>query len=737
MVTELGSEMDTLAQTAPNVPAWTEDFYGDAFIADPFPRYKKMRSLGPILWLPQYGNYAVTRYAEVRQALRMHEIFSSASGIAADSFGCEFAKGGLITSDPPLHTWRRRIVGAPLMPTAVEAIRGQIEVAAEKLAEDLVARGSFDGIRDLAQFLPLALVRDMVGLPEYGSDKMLDWASATFDLLGVQNERGKRAVEATRERRQFEKDMDLISAKPGSWTAQIYERAARGEFPEAECPNLARSYIGPSLDTTIAATGHLFYQLATNPAQWSLLREDPSLVSAAVDEAVRIGSPVRSFTRQVTEDIEFSDVRLPAGARVMLIYGSANRDERQFPDPDTFDVTRTDRAHIGFGHGIHTCVGMHLAKMEMEAVLRALIKRVERLDVGEPTIVMNNSICGYATLPLSIQASRSAPAPHAGENDPQVQDWLTARVSGRVEVGHQAIMLELVSTTGAPLPRFNAGAHVDVKLEPALIRQYSICSDPQQLQAYRIGVLLDPLSRGGSEYIHKELTVGSVVEISLPRETFLLEEPSSQVTLIAAGIGITPLLSMAYELDRQGRDFSLHYRTKSISAAAFAGEIENASFRDRVKFYPSDTIPRDRLDLQEILAGGSQDQIVYCCGPAGFIEAVKSAARAVGLSAHQVKFERFSVETRPDDQAFDVVAHRSNRRIHVEKDETILGALARCGISAPSSCETGVCGTCLTKVLSGTVDHRDAVQTSKERASGEKIAICCSRAVGSELILDI
>ncbi|MEX2127628.1 MAG: cytochrome P450 [Xanthobacteraceae bacterium] len=390
-------------------PVYDEDFYGDEFIRDPYPRYAAMRALGPVVWLVRHGNFAVTQYKEVREALRNHKVFSSAQGVAADQFGCDFMKGNTIASDPPFHDVMRNTMVAPLRPGTLELVQDRIEHEAETLIETLISRGTFDGMADLATHLPLAIVTELVGLPEDGRENMLRWAAGGFDIFGVQNARGRQGVETVKEMRNYIATKATPERlKPGSWTARIYELADRGEIPRETCPLLVRDYIGPSLDTTIAATGQLIYQLARNPEQYQLLCEDPSLIPNASNEAVRLGSPIRSLTRTVTDDIELGGVRLPDGARVMLVYASANRDDRKFETPDRFDVRRVGAEHLGFGNGIHMCAGMRLARLEMDSLLKALIRRVDRIEVAEPTVAMNNTICSFASLPMRLHAAGSA-----------------------------------------------------------------------------------------------------------------------------------------------------------------------------------------------------------------------------------------------------------------------------------------------------------------------------------------
>jgi cytochrome P450 len=186
--------MTTTSVLSDAVPKYDADFYSDGFIRDPHPHYAAMRALGPVVWLPEQGNYAVTRYDEVREALRNVQVFSSSRGVAGDQVGCDFMKGNTVASDPPVHGVMRTAMAEPLLPGALEKIRGQIEATADTLIAELVLRRRFDGVEDLARHLPLTIVTELVGLPEDGRENMLKWAAAAFDILGVQNERGRQGI---------------------------------------------------------------------------------------------------------------------------------------------------------------------------------------------------------------------------------------------------------------------------------------------------------------------------------------------------------------------------------------------------------------------------------------------------------------------------------------------------------------------------------------------------------------
>lgn len=725
---------------AGNAPSYDVDFYSDDFIRDPLPHYAAMRALAPVVWLPRQGNYAVTRYQEARDVLRNWQVYSSAGGVAADDIGCAFTQGNTLASDPPLHDHLRAASGAPLLPGALQAIRSQVEDAAGRLVDDLVARQNFDGMADLASFLPLTIVTQLVGLPEDGRENMLNWAAAAFDLFGIQNERGKKGIETLKEMRHWiatKATPDRL--KPNSWSARLHDLVKLGQIAKETVPILMRDYIGPSLDTTISATGHLIHQLGRNPDQWQRLRETPSLIPNAVNEAVRLGSPIRAFSRTVTHDCTLSDVSLPAGSRVMVLFASANRDELKFSNPDQFDVSRPGFDHIGFGHGIHMCVGMHLARLEMESLLKALTERVSTIEVGEPTMALNNTIHAFASLPVSIRrATTVAAVPRTSAavvTVARASSWIELEIVGITQQTPDIVSIDLMAGSNDRLPPFTAGAHIDVEAGPGMVRQYSLCGDPADQNRYRLAVLREPNSRGGSVAMHNRIQPGMRLKVRRPRNLFPLDGSAARALLFAAGIGITPILAMAYRLQALGRDFRLHYAIRSRRHAAFLNELLYSDFAGKVRLHVSDE--GSRLDMASAIPPPDSGLYAYICGPSHFVSDLVTTARDRGWLDDHLRVERFAGDIITDGEPFTIVAERSGKVFEIPRDRTILAVLQDAGIDVESSCQSGVCATCLVDVLEGEPDHRDLVQTPEEKASNRRIAVCCSRAHSRQLVLDI
>lgn len=388
-------------------PEYDVDLFDDGLMARPYEDYRKLRDLGPAVWLPRHGVWCIPRHLDVRRVLSDYKTFTTSKGVAMDAAVNEATSGpgraNSLTSDPPLHDEIRKVTGAPLMPRALTAIKDQIEATARALVDDICKRGTVDGMVDVAHVLPLTIVSEMVGLPEEGRKSMLRWAAATFNAMGPMNDLGAEALPQIRELHQFcINDAVPGRLKPDGWADRIYQAAARGEIPVQQCPGMMREYIGPSLDTTIFATGHLLRLLGENPDQWKLLKEDRSLLPGAINEALRMESPIRLFSRYVRADAAFDDIVVPEGQRLLVLYASANRDERKWQDPDRFDITRKSADHVAFGFGVHTCAGMHLAKLEITSLINAMLDRIERFEVGQPVISRNNTLRGFDRLPLTV-----------------------------------------------------------------------------------------------------------------------------------------------------------------------------------------------------------------------------------------------------------------------------------------------------------------------------------------------
>jgi len=312
------------------------------------------------------------------------------------------------------------------------------------------------------------------------------------------------------------------------------------------------------------------------------------------------------------------------------------------------------------------------------------------------------------------------------------------RIARKTIEAQDICSFELVATDGGELPPFSAGAHIDVHLDGGLVRPYSLCNDPCDTHRYLIAVLREHTSRGGSAAMHA-LREGQEIDISEPRNHFTLVRDAQVHLLLAGGIGITPILAMAEQLVAEGAAFALHYCTRSSDRTAFAQRIRASAFAPKVWLHHDDGPAAQKLDIAALVAAPQPSMHLYVCGPTGFMDAVLSAARSAGWAESTLHREYFTgTATKTDsDGAFDVQLASSGVLVHVAADQSVVAALAAAGVQVPVSCEQGVCGTCVTRVLDGTPEHRDLFLTEAEHARGDCFTPCCSRARSPRLVLDL
>jgi ferredoxin-NADP reductase len=299
------------------------------------------------------------------------------------------------------------------------------------------------------------------------------------------------------------------------------------------------------------------------------------------------------------------------------------------------------------------------------------------------------------------------------------------------------VVLELAHPENEDLPRWGPGAHIDFILDDGLTRQYSLCGDPLDSGVWRVGVLLDPNSRGGSRYVHQNLNEGATVRVRGPRNHFPLVD-AQHYRFIAGGIGITPILAMIEAAERAGHDWTLLYGGRTRASMAFAEDLAER-YPERVTVWPQDE--RGLLDLESLFKNPEDNTLVYCCGPEALLGAVEqhSAHWPAGI----LHIERFAAKAPTAEEAaealdqFEVVCQRSGVTFEITSDESILEVLEEQGIPILGSCYEGVCGTCEARVLEGTPDHRDSVLAEAERAAGEVMLVCVSRSRTERLVLDL
>ena len=315
---------------------------------------------------------------------------------------------------------------------------------------------------------------------------------------------------------------------------------------------------------------------------------------------------------------------------------------------------------------------------------------------------------------------------------------LVVKVLKKTHEAEGIASFELARTDGKPLPPFSAGSHIDVQVPGGLTRQYSLCNDSSEQHRYRIAVLRDPASRGGSVGMHDAVNEGDVIHISAPRNHFPLQQ-AKHTLLFAGGIGVTPLLCMAQRMGAVGGDFALHYCTRSEERTAFREEIAASAFAGKVSFHYDTGEATQKLDLEALLAKPDEETHIYICGPGGFIEYVVNTAEAKGWNKDQVHLEYFGAapQDTSGDGSFEIKIASSGKSYSIAAGMSITEALTAQGIEILTSCEQGVCGTGITRVLEGEPDHRDMYFTDAERAKNDQFTPCCSRSKSAVLVLDL
>ncbi|MGM1062222.1 cytochrome P450 [Saccharothrix sp. Mg75] len=392
---------------APTVPTTDADPFSPDVLEEPTAFQAWLRDAGPVVHLDRYGVHAMGRYEQVRAALVDWQGFRSAAGVGLGDFRHEGPwrpPSPLLEADPPHHDAPRAVLSGVLGPRALRRLRAEWFADARDLVDEVVAEGEFDAVTGLARAFPLRVFPDAVGIPREGRENLLPYGDHLFNAFGPRNDLvlaglpriGGLAgwVDARCAREVLSDD---------GFGAAIWAAADHGDITHEQAPLVVRSLLSAGVDTTVHGLAAVLHAFATHPEQWRRLRAEPHLTRVAFDEAVRWGSPVQTFFRTATRDVEVAGTVVPEGGKILLSLGAANRDPRRWADPDAFDLSRDPSGHVGFGTGLHQCVGQHVARLEAEALLTALAARVERLEVAGPTRRHhNNTLRAWDSLPVRV-----------------------------------------------------------------------------------------------------------------------------------------------------------------------------------------------------------------------------------------------------------------------------------------------------------------------------------------------
>jgi 4-methoxybenzoate monooxygenase (O-demethylating) len=393
---------------AQEAPVSEVDPFCRDFFENPFPAHGELREAGPAVRLSRYDVWAIARYAEVHMVLNDWQTFCSSRGAGLTDFAKEKPwrpKSLVLETDPPLHDRTRRVLNRVLSASVMTRLRERFVQEADALIDALVERGSFDAIADLAEAYPLTVFPDAMGMPRENRHFLLPYGNMVFNSFGPRNEFFEAAVaDAAPVLAWLERQMQRDAFAPDGFGAVIHAASDSSELTTEEAPIVARSLLTAGVDTTVSGIGAAVYCLARFPGEFARLRADPALARAAFEEAVRYETPVQTFFRTTTRPVELGGIAVDEGEKVLMFLGAANRDPRHWECPDDYDITRRTVGHVGFGSGIHQCVGQLLARLEGECVLSALARKARSVEITGPIRRRyNNTLRALASLPVTVR----------------------------------------------------------------------------------------------------------------------------------------------------------------------------------------------------------------------------------------------------------------------------------------------------------------------------------------------
>jgi cytochrome P450/ferredoxin-NADP reductase len=718
--------------------------------------FHTLRREAPVHWNPESGEnsgfWSITRYADIQAIDKDPDTFTSTKFTNLEEPPAEYQdlRRSMLEMDGKRHQALRKLLQRDFSVATLRRYEDFLRGLALVTVEAALQQDEFDFVDAIAADYPIAVLARLLDVPENVTPQLISWGN---EIVGATDPEYARVLIDSPEAQKyahlpfrspasqeiFEYGRQLAAERKGTdrddLVSKLVNRIPEDGVPltQTDFDNYFLLLVVAGNETTRQAISHSMKALMDHPEQLQWFLDNPDKSQTAIEELLRYSSPVYHFRRTATRDVELHGQRIKEGDKVVMWFASGNRDESLFEDPYRLDLTRYPNHHMTFGLGPHGCLGANLARLEMRIMFETLLPRLASIEqAGDIVRVRSNFVNGIKRFPVRVRTRAhriETPTPTV------VRERETELVVRSAEPAADGVVaLTLADPTGGELPTWTPGAHIDLVLRPDLVRQYSLCGDPGDSSTLRVGVLHVADSRGGSEFVHRELRPGSTVRVRGPRNHFPLVA-AGKYLFIAGGIGITPLLPMIAEAQAAGADWRLVYGGRTRTSMAFLDELR--TYGDRVTLVPQDEA--GLLDLDALLGQPRADTLVYCCGPEALLSAVEQRCASWPTGAlHLERFAAKKVDVRPEDErTFEVTLARSGLTLTVPTDRSVFDVVQDAGVSVLGSCFEGVCGTCEQAVLEGEVDHRDSILTEPERAANDTMMICVSRCRSARLVLDL
>ncbi|KAJ9651328.1 hypothetical protein H2198_009394 [Neophaeococcomyces mojaviensis] len=721
--------------------------------------FTTLRVCDDIVFSDSLQAFVVTRYNDIVTVLDNPEVFSSKPTVpeppefVAAQIGAKCPlRGTLLGLDNPDHDRLRKSVSSFFVPRRLIRFEPLIGKLANELLDDFVGEGSINIKSRFALPLPLKIVSAVAGL----DPARWEWVGQSLALFGGHEELSggtfdekiqaiiefhEHVAELIEARRTDRRD-DLISH---IWNERDAQNVVMTDFEHLSMiPGLLLA--GHETTTNLLSMGlnHLLHRKL-----WDQINYDDTMRASAIEELLRFESAITGMRREVVKAFQLGNLSLKPGDQVFCAYNSGSRDSTRFTNAQEIIPDRKfDTQHLGFGRGMHACLGAPLARLILRIEMRSLHARLPGLRLAEPYEkreyqhvhegrgVKRLTVAWDAEAALSLSkhktdAALAAPKQIAKQS---MSEPLLALVESVWSPARNVLAIDLRPLSARTSPGWLAGAHVDIPVGALGFRQYSIHSDPKEQDRFSIAVLLEERGTGGSKHIHSTVQQGQHLKIRGPRNHFALR-PAKSYLFIAGGIGITPVRSMIFSARSNQIPYQAFYLGSARKAMAFSSDLSTDAC---VTLWPKDEL--GLFDLETLRKIDLEDTLIYCCGPTRLISAVENLFAY--LPSGVLNVEKFANDTLTEfdstsNKPFEVVLDRSGRILQVPAEKSLLKVLNENGAAILSTCSKGVCGTCEVGVLEGVPEHRDTVLTREEKLDRKSMMPCVSRCSGARLVLDL